>query len=68
MAVAWAVRDLVAAADGELPATWSATVALGHLPAQVTAYRRHLHCGCAWAEELADQAADRANPALARAG
>jgi hypothetical protein len=68
LAVAWTVRDIVAAAEGEAPATWSATVALGLLPPTVTAYRRHLHCGCAWAEDLVDQAAARANPALARAG
>jgi hypothetical protein len=68
LAVAWTVRDLVAAAEGGVPATWSATVALGLLPPTVTAYRRHLHCGCAWAEDLVDQAAARANPALARAG
>jgi hypothetical protein len=68
LAVAWAVRDLTAAAEGDAPATWSATVALGVLPPTVTAYRRHLHCGCAWAEDLVDQAAGRADPALARAG
>jgi hypothetical protein len=44
----WAVRELATAAEGGLPATWSATVALGALPPTVTAYRRHLHCGCAW--------------------
>jgi hypothetical protein len=60
LAVAWAVRDLVAAAEGVVPATWSATVALGLLPPAVTAYRRHLHCGCAWSEDLVDQAAARA--------
>jgi bacteriocin biosynthesis cyclodehydratase domain-containing protein len=68
LAVAWAVRDLTTAAEGEVPATWSATVALGVLPPTVTTYRRHLHCGCAWSEDLVDQAAARANPALARAG
>ncbi|MDX6373789.1 MAG: hypothetical protein QOD98_2777 [Nocardioidaceae bacterium] len=68
LGVAWAVRDLAAGAEGEVPATWSATVALGLLPPTVTAYRRHLHCGCAWAEDLVDQAADRASSALARAG
>jgi hypothetical protein len=53
LAVAWAVQDLATAADGGVPATWSATVALGSLPPVVTAYRRHVHCGCSWAEELA---------------
>jgi len=52
LALAWAVRDLVTAAEGGVPATWSATVALGTLPPDVTAYHRHLHCGCAWAEPL----------------
>ncbi len=56
LASAWAVRDLVSAAEGRLPATWSATVALGVLPPVLTPYRRHLHCGCAWAEDLVDRA------------
>lgn len=56
LAAAWAVRDLVQAAEGRLPATWSATVDLGVLPPVVTSYLRHLHCGCAWAEELSEQA------------
>jgi hypothetical protein len=43
-----------------MPATWSATVALGELPPTVTPYRRHLHCGCAWSEELVDRAMARA--------
>ncbi len=60
LAVAWAVSDLAAAAEGEVPATWSATVAIGQLPPTVTTYRRHLHCGCAWAVDLVDQAAARA--------
>jgi hypothetical protein len=57
LAAGWAVRDLTAAAEGGLPATWSATVSLAELPPRVTAYHRHLHCGCAWAEELVDRAA-----------
>ena len=60
LAAAWAVQDLASAAQGVLPATWSATVTLGELPPRVTAYTRHLHCGCAWAEELVDRAAQRA--------
>jgi hypothetical protein len=67
LAAAWAVHDLVAAAEGDLPATWSATVALGELPPLVTAYSRHLHCGCAWAEELTDRAADRVGQPVPRA-
>jgi hypothetical protein len=68
LAVAWAVRDLVTGAEGGVPAAWSATVELGLLPPRVTAYRRHLHCGCAWAEDLVDRAAARADSSLARAG
>jgi len=60
LAVGWAVRDLVTAAEGGRPASWSATVALDVLPPVVTAYQRHLHCGCAWSEELVDIAAARA--------
>jgi hypothetical protein len=52
LAAAWAVHDLAAVAGGGRPASWSATVALAALPPAVTAYRRHLHCGCAWGEEL----------------
>jgi hypothetical protein len=53
LALTWAVHDLATAAEGGVPASWSATVALGALPPMVTAYPRHLHCGCAWAEDLA---------------
>jgi hypothetical protein len=55
--LAWAVHDLATAAEGGVPASWSATVALGALPPEVTAYRRHLHCGCAWADQLPDPVA-----------
>jgi hypothetical protein len=48
LTLAWVVRELATVAEGGLPATWSATVALGTLPPLVTAYRRHPHCGCAW--------------------
>ncbi|QIG43932.1 hypothetical protein G5V58_15170 [Nocardioides anomalus] len=53
LALAWAVRDLATAAEGGVPATWSSTIALGELPPELTAYHRHVHCGCTWAEELA---------------
>ena len=56
LTVAWAVRDLAIAADGGVPATWSATVELGTLPPVVTTYRRHVHCGCSWADELVERA------------
>jgi hypothetical protein len=60
LALAWAVRDLGTAAEGGVPATWSSTVELGELPPAATAYRRHLHCGCAWTEDLTvDPAASR---------
>ncbi len=51
MATAWAVRDLVAYADGDRPATWSASLDLtpGGLPEQ-RPWSRHPHCGCAWDE------------------
>lgn len=51
MAVAWAVRDVVALIDGDLPSTWSATVHLGaDLSPQRREWARHPHCGCAWDE------------------
>jgi hypothetical protein len=64
LALAWAVRDLVTAAEGDPPATWSTTVRLGTLPPEVAAYHRHVHCGCTWAEELTATAPDE----VARAG
>lgn len=48
LTLAWAVHELATIAEGGVPATWSATVALATLPPLVTAYRRHPHCGCAW--------------------
>jgi hypothetical protein len=68
LALGWAVRDLVTAAEGSRPATWSATAALAVLPPVVTPYQRHLHCGCAWSEELVDAAAARAEEDVRRAG
>ena len=52
LAGAWAVQELRTAAEGGTPATWSAVVELSSLPPRTTAFRRHPHCGCAWAEEL----------------
>ena len=50
LAVAWAVRDLVSAVDGELPPSWSATVRLPATltPVTQTEWRRHPACGCSW--------------------
>jgi hypothetical protein len=56
LAIGWAVHDLATGADGGVPSTWSSTVALGGLPPVVTAYRRHVHCGCSWAEDLLERA------------
>ena len=54
LALAWAVRDLVAFVDGDEPGTWSATVALGGDPeAGPRRFTRHPHCGCAWGDSLA---------------
>jgi hypothetical protein len=50
LALAWAVHDLATAAEGGRPTTWSATVRLDALPPVPTPYRRHPHCGCAWAD------------------
>ncbi len=54
LALAWAARDLVSHADGDRPATWSASVRIepGREPAR-HGWTRHPHCGCAWGESLA---------------
>lgn len=54
LALAWAARDLVSHADGDRPATWSASVRVepGLEPAR-HAWARHPYCGCAWGESLA---------------
>lgn len=48
--VAWAVRDLVSAVDGDRPSTWSSTLRIGpDLSAtRAVAWLRHPECGCAW--------------------
>jgi hypothetical protein len=49
LALAWAVRDLARYAEGDRPATWSATVDVDHAAAAVRReWERHPHCGCAW--------------------
>ncbi|MXG91657.1 hypothetical protein [Nocardioides flavescens] len=57
LALGWAVRDLALAAVGDEPSTWSAVVTLGETEPERTAYRRHVHCGCSWDEEVAQRAA-----------
>jgi len=59
LTLGWAVHDLTTAAEGGVPATWSGTASLAALPPLVTAYRRHVHCGCAW-DELDDDRVARA--------
>jgi len=54
LATCWAVRELLAALEGRAAATWSATFTLdGSLRPTHTAWVRHPHCGCSWADELA---------------
>ncbi|GAB3662447.1 hypothetical protein GCM10027596_23940 [Nocardioides korecus] len=53
LAVAWAVRDVLAHLAGTRPATWSATWHLppdGSAPA-VQEWSRHPGCGCCWAAD-----------------
>jgi hypothetical protein len=48
-ALALAAREVTTYADGDHPATWSATLTLDpdlHLPRR--AWTRHPHCGCSW--------------------
>jgi hypothetical protein len=48
-ASALAVRDLTSYAEGERPATWSATITVGaDLSLPHRAWMRHPHCGCSW--------------------
>jgi bacteriocin biosynthesis cyclodehydratase domain-containing protein len=55
LALAWAVRDVVAHLEGHEPSTWSRTVHLGEEPAKRTErnWLRHPQCGCCWPAELA---------------
>ncbi|WP_182523934.1 TOMM precursor leader peptide-binding protein [Nocardioides dongkuii] len=51
LALAWAVADLVAWAEGRAPSTRSATLRLdADLRARRTPWSRHPACGCAWDE------------------
>lgn len=54
LALAWAVRDLVAYVEGDLPSTWSATTLVdGALRPEHTRWQRHPRCGCSWGDNLA---------------
>ena len=54
LAAAWAVRDLVAYVEGDLPATWSSTIAVDPgLALDRQRWLRHPGCGCSWGDELA---------------
>jgi hypothetical protein len=54
LAAAWAVRDLVSFVEGDLPATWSATVAVDPgLTLARQRWLRHPGCGCSWGDQLA---------------
>lgn len=50
LAVAWAVRDVVAFLDGQRPSLWSRTLFLDPEPARGRAqdWSRHPECGCVW--------------------
>ena len=50
VAVAWAVRDVVAHLDGRRPSTWSRTLFLGPEPSHrhEQDWSRHPECGCSW--------------------
>lgn len=55
LALAWAVRDVVAFVEGDLPRLWSATVTVDPgLLLERQEWPRHPGCGCAWGERLAD--------------
>jgi hypothetical protein len=54
LAAAWAVRDVVSYVEGDLPATWSSTVAVDAGLALVRQrWLRHPACGCSWGDALA---------------
>ncbi|MBJ7359356.1 TOMM precursor leader peptide-binding protein [Nocardioides sp.] len=54
VALSVAVRDLVTFVEGDLPATWSATLTVGRpLDLTPTRWLRHPACGCAWGDALA---------------
>jgi hypothetical protein len=52
LALGWAVRDLALAAVGAEPSTWSAVVTVGEGEPDRTVFRRHVHCGCSWDDDV----------------
>jgi bacteriocin biosynthesis cyclodehydratase domain-containing protein len=50
LALAWAVRDVLAHLDGRRPATWSRTLFLDSEPSRRREedWSRHPECGCCW--------------------
>jgi len=55
MMLTWAVRDLMTYVAGDTPSTWGATYRWGAQPApERREWTRHPHCGCGWADALAD--------------
>lgn len=54
IALACAVRDLASYVEGDLPATWSASLAVEPaLRLERQEWSRHPRCGCAWGDRLA---------------
>ncbi|MCW2760557.1 MAG: hypothetical protein JWR85_758 [Marmoricola sp.] len=55
VALAWAVRDVLAHLHGREPATWSRTLVLGPAPANRhdREWLRHPQCGCCWSADAA---------------
>jgi bacteriocin biosynthesis cyclodehydratase domain-containing protein len=53
LAVAWAVRDVVAHLEGRRPATWSGTLLLDPDPARQSqeVWPSHPECGCCWSAQ-----------------
>ena len=56
LALAWAVSDLAALAEGSRPRTWSSTVDLDEERPVIRPWARHPRCGCAWDQALAGSA------------
>lgn len=53
LAISWAVQDVVTAAEGGRPSTWSTTIQLDPvLETTRWSWSRHPHCGCSWNHQL----------------